>query len=150
MDVLDELYAVEQVKKVKARYFRCMDTKDWNGFQTVFAPDASLDTTEESPGSEVIHGAANIRRFVESSVSGIVTAHHGHTPEIEITSPTTATGIWAMHDHLQMSEGSALAEMGIKGMVGFGHYTETYVLIDGTWHIQTLVLTRLRRDFESA
>jgi hypothetical protein len=35
-------------------------------------------------------------------------------------------------------------------MIGYGHYTETYELVDGAWLIKTLVLTRLRRDVELA
>jgi hypothetical protein len=141
----DELDAIEQIKKLKARYFRCMDTKDWDGFQAVFADDATMDTTEEAPGIEVVTGAPEIRRFVEGSVGPVVTVHHGHMPEIEITSPTTARGIWAMQDFLKMPEGSPL---GMKSMVGWGHYTETYERVDGEWKIKTLVLTRLRRDVE--
>jgi hypothetical protein len=145
MATLEELDAIEQIKKLKARYFRCMDTKDWDGFQDVFAPDASLDTTQEAPDIEVVHGAPEIRQFVQGSVDPVVTVHHGHMPEIEITSPTTARGIWAMQDFLKMPEGSPL---GMKTMIGWGHYHETYELVDGQWKIKTLVLTRLRRDVE--
>jgi hypothetical protein len=141
----DELDAIEHIKKLKARYFRCMDTKDWDGFQAVFADDATMDTTEEAPGIEVVTGAPEIRRFVEGSVGPVVTVHHGHMPEIEITSPTTARGIWAMQDFLKMPERSPL---GMKTMIGWGHYTETYERVDGEWKIKTLVLTRLRRDVE--
>ena len=136
MDALDELRAVEQIKQLKARYFRCMDTKDWDGFQAVFAPDASMDTTQEAPDLQTVHGDENIRRFVEGAVG----------PEIEITSPTTARGVWAMQDFLKMPEGSPL---GMKSMTGWGHYTEKYELVDGEWRIKTLVLTRLRRDVET-
>ncbi len=90
-------------------------------------------------------GAPEIRQFVEGSVGAVLTTHHGHMPEIEITSPTTARGIWAMQDFLQWPEGSPL-----KSLVGWGHYTETYELVDGEWKIKTLVLTRLRRDVEVA
>ncbi len=58
-----------------------------------------------------------IRQFVEGSVGPVVTVHHGHMPEIEITSPTTASGIWAMQDFLKMPEGSPL---GVKTLVGLG------------------------------
>jgi len=145
MATLEELDAIEQIKKLKARYFRCMDTKDWDGFQSVFADDATMDTTEEAPNIEVVVGAPQIRQFVEGSVGPVVTVHHGHMPEIEITSPTTANGIWAMQDFLKMPEGSPL---GVKTLIGWGHYTETYELVDGAWKIKTLVLTRLRRDVE--
>jgi hypothetical protein len=141
----DELDAIELIKKLKARYFRCMDTKDWDGFQAVFADDATMDTTQEAPNIEIVTGAPQIRQFVEGSVGPVITVHHGHMPEIGITSTTTATGVWAMQDFLEMPEGSAL---GMKSMVGWGHYTETYERIDGEWKIKTLVLTRLRRDVE--
>ena len=36
------------------------------------------------------------------------TVHHGHMPDIEITSPTTAKGIWAMEDKLRFADGTAL------------------------------------------
>ena len=108
----DELDAIEQIKKLKARYFRCMDAKDWDGFQAVFADDASMDTTQEAPNIEVVIGAPQIRQFVEGSVGPVITVHHGHMPEIEITSPTTANGIWAMQDFLKMPEGSPLGRNG--------------------------------------
>jgi len=147
MEPLEELRAIEQIKKLKGRYFRCMDTKDWDGFQAVFAPDATMDTTQEAPDSEIVRGRENIRRFVEGAVGPVVTVHHGHMPEIEITSPSTARGVWAMQDLLRMPEGSPL---GMKSMTGYGHYTETYELVDGEWLIKTLLLTRLRRDVEMA
>ena len=147
MATLEDLSAVEEIKRLKARYFRCMDTKDWDGFEAVFAPDATMDTTQEAPDLEVVHGSGNIRQFVQGSVDPVVTVHHGHMPEIEITSPTTARGVWAMQDFLQMPEGSPL---GMKSMTGWGHYTETYEVVDGQWLIKTLVLTRLRRDVEMA
>ena len=147
MDTLDELRAIEQIKRLKAQYFRCMDTKDWDGFQAVFAPDATMDTTQEAPDLDVVQGNENIRQFVEGAVGPVLTVHHGHMPEIEITSPTTARGIWAMQDFLKMPEGSPL---GMKSMTGWGHYTETYELVDGEWRIKTLLLTRLRRDVELA
>ena len=78
----DELDAIEKIKKLKARYFRCMDTKDWDGFQGVFTADATMDTTQEAPDLDVVTGAPEIRRFVEGSVGPVVTVHHGHMPEI--------------------------------------------------------------------
>src|SRR5439155_328972 len=87
----EELHAIEQIKKLKARYFRCMDTKDWDGFENVFAPDATMDTTQEAPQYGVVQGSANIRQYVEGMVGPVLTVHHGHMPEIEIRSPTVAS-----------------------------------------------------------
>jgi hypothetical protein len=36
--------------------------------------------------------------YVAKLLADTVTVHHGHMPEIELTSATTATGIWAMFD----------------------------------------------------
>jgi hypothetical protein len=43
MDVAERLRAIEDIKALKARYFRCMDNKDWPGLQAVFAPDVVCD-----------------------------------------------------------------------------------------------------------
>lgn len=40
MNTIDQLVAIEEIKALKARYFRCVDTKDWDGFGAVFATDA--------------------------------------------------------------------------------------------------------------
>src|SRR6516165_8686431 len=149
MEPVERLMATEEIKQLKARYFRCMDTKDWAGFEQVFAADAVMDMSSEmrdqTTRGGITRGAAQIAAMVRTVVGPVVTVHHGHMPEIEITSPTTARGIWAMQDFLQMPEGSPL---GMKSMTGYGHYTETYELVDGEWRIKTLVLTRLRRDVE--
>lgn len=141
MDELERLVAIQEISQLKARYFRCMDTKDWAGLAEVFAPDAVMDMQEEA-GAMVEGGGPAIADFVRSSVEEVVTVHHGHMPEITVTSPTEATGIWAMEDVLQWPEGSPIA-----AMHGFGHYHERYVKLDGAWRIAHLRLSRLRRDF---
>src|SRR2546425_2749176 len=90
---VDDVKAIEQLK---ARYFRTMDTKDWDGMRKVFADGVVMDTT--ASGGTVIVGADDFMAFLRETLADVVTVHHGHTPEIELTSPTTATGIWAMED----------------------------------------------------
>jgi uncharacterized protein (TIGR02246 family) len=141
MDTVERLEAIEAIKQLKARYFRCMDTKDWDAYAQVFAPDAVMDMTSE--GAAVTTGNREIAAFVQSAVGDVTTVHHGHTPEIEITSPTTATGIWAMEDKLRWPDGAPMGSMH-----GYGHYHETYEKVDGDWRIKTLELRRLRLDFE--
>ncbi len=127
---------LEAIKQLKARYFRTMDTKDWVGMREVFADDVVVDTTDSGGG--VITGADEFMAFLRETLADVVTVHHGHTPEIELTSPTTATGIWAMQDVLRWPNGGRLH--------GYGHYHETYELIDGAWRIRTSKLTRLHMD----
>jgi uncharacterized protein (TIGR02246 family) len=141
VDALGRLEAIEEIKALKARYFRCMDTKDWAGFAEQFAPHATMDMTSENAG--VTTGRHDIAAFVEAAVGDVTTVHHGHTPEIEILSDTTARGIWAMEDELRWPAGSP-----ITAMHGYGHYHETYEKIDGRWLIASTRLTRLRVDLD--
>lgn len=68
------------------------------------------------------------------------TVHQVHAPpEIELTSPTTASGIWALNDVVRLAPGGV-------NLAGYGHYHETYEKADGRWRIKTSTLTRLRED----
>jgi hypothetical protein len=127
---------VEAIKQLKARYFRYLDTKDWAGLRQVFADELVMDTT--GSGGEVLTGADGIIAFLQEALADAVTVHHGHMPEIELLSPTTATGIWAMDDRLRWPDGTELH--------GFGHYHERYERLDGSWRLTELALTRLRMD----
>lgn len=147
MDALRTLTAVEEIRKLKARYFRTMDTKDWAGFADVFAPDAEasfLSPEDEriSPGG-VFTGQAEITAFIRDGLVGITTAHYGHMAEIEVESSTTARGIWSMEDHLWFPPGQ---DWTWRKVHGFGHYHETYRQANGDWRIQTLNLTRVHLD----
>jgi hypothetical protein len=150
VDTVERLEAIEEIKQLKARYFRCMDTKDWEGFTAVFAPDARMDVSGELPGdvsdgSGITTGSREIAAFVRGSIDDVTTVHHGHTPEIDVTSPTNAAGVWAMEDHLWWPEGSP-----ITTMHGYGHYHETYEKQEGRWLITSTTLTRLRTDVHTA
>ena len=138
-DLLRRLLDIEEIKQLKARYFRSMDTKDWDGFAAVFAPDAVLDVTGETGADEgIVRGNELIAAYVRGHVDPVTTVHHGHMPEIEVTSATTASGVWSMEDMLRWPNGTE--------MHGYGHYHETYEKRDGTWRIKTTTLTRLRVD----
>lgn len=78
---------VEAIKRLKARYFRTMDTRDWAGMRQVFADDVVMDTTESGGG--IVTGADAFLEFLQQTLAGAVTVHHGHMPEIDLTSSTT-------------------------------------------------------------
>ncbi len=134
MDV-NSLIEIEEVKKLKARYFRLMDKKLWDELGSVFTEDATLQYGPNT--GDVFEGRKDIVEGLSSVLASAVTVHHGHMPEIEITGDTTASGIWAMSDYVEM-----------PGLIlkGYGHYEEEYVKEDGRWKIRRLQLTRLRVD----
>jgi len=127
---------VDAIRNLKARYFRTMDTKDWDGMRQVFTDDVVVDTT--ASGGNVIAGADEFVDFLKATLDEVVTVHHGHMPEIELTSPTTATGVWALNDILVWPDGMR--------MDGYGHYHEVYERGDEGWLIKSTTLTRLHTD----
>jgi uncharacterized protein (TIGR02246 family) len=127
---------VEAIRQLKARYFRTMDTKDWDGMRQVFTDDVVMDTSEA--GGSVITGADEFMAFLQEMLGKAVTVHQGHMPEIDVTSPTTATGTWALNDIVIWPNGMRLD--------GYGHYHETYVKVGDGWRIASSTLTRLRTD----
>src|SRR5438093_8484315 len=132
---------VEEIKKLKARYFRSLDAKDWDLYASVFAEDVHVDLSmaggQEYRGREAFAVYARGLTLVQS-------VHHGHMPEIELTSDTTASGIWSMEDFNYWEDGTQNH--------GYGHYFETYEKADGQWRIKTMKLSYLRieRSFGSA
>ena len=84
-------------------------------------------------------GADDFMAFLRETLGEAVTVHQGHMPEIELTSETTATGIWALHDVVIFPNGMRLD--------GYGHYHETYSKGDDGWRIASSKLTRLHTDF---
>lgn len=128
---------VEEIRQLKARYFRTLDAKAWDAFREVFTDDVVVDTS--AAGGAVVSGADEFLTFLADVLAGTVTVHQGHMPEIELTSPTTATGIWALHDIVMWPNGTRLD--------GFGHYHETYEKGADGWRIASSTLTRLHTDF---
>lgn len=141
MTDVEKLLAIEEIKRLKAKYFYGLDHKDWDLWRReVFAADGRLIVPEAS--KEAI-GIDAIIAYVSESTGDQVSVHHGHMPIIEITSDDAATGIWAMEDRLYRTKAHPLAD-GSTYLHGFGHYHETYVRSLAGWRIQSTRLSRLR------
>jgi hypothetical protein len=134
----EDLVDIEALKQLKARYCRLLDAKDWQAWRQVFTDDFVSDTSKA--GGKMIHGADDFVEFTRGSLKkrSQATAHQVHAPELELTSPSTARGIWALEDVVRLAPGVNLR--------GYGHYHETYEKVDGRWLIKTSTLTRLRED----
>jgi hypothetical protein len=129
---------IEAIKQLKARYGRAADTRDWDLLRTTVTDDFSCDTGAQGKGATVGIDAFIAR--VETNPS--VTVHHALLPEIELTSATTATGIWAVHLFAPISGGGTVD--------AFGHYYDTYEKIDGAWRLRSLRLEWLHRELRPA
>ncbi len=132
------LLEIESIKQLKARYCRYLDTKDWTAWRDIFTDDFVSDTADS--GGTIIAGADEFVAYIRKTLGkpSQPTVHQVHAPEIELTSETTARGVWALEDVVRLAPGLNLN--------GYGHYHETYEKVDGQWRIKTSKLTRLRVD----
>jgi len=126
---------LEAIRQLKARYFRLMDTKQWEAWGEVFTADAVVEASPDP--DQIFRGRAEIVASVSEALRGAVTVHHGHMPEIELTGRNRARGIWAMYDFVDLPQ---------LLLHGWGHYHEEYRREDGVWRIASTKLTRLRLD----
>lgn len=152
MNDLQKLVAIEQIKVLKARYFRSVDLKDWTLARSVFADDVVCDfrgaAVDPTTGfnalpdalESVLSGKEETLAAFEAVAPYFYSAHHGHDPEITITAEDSATGIWALFDTLRFHEGA------VRDMTGYGHYYDTYELVAGEWKIKSSRLVRVRVD----
>lgn len=141
---LDDLHYfrdIEAIKQLKARYCRHLDTKDWVAWRDLFTDDFVGDTSEA--GGRLITGADAFVEFLIATLGkpSRITVHQVHAPEIALTSPTAARGVWALQDVVALAPGLQL--------LGYGHYHETYEKIEDRWYIKTSKLTRLREELRS-
>ncbi len=140
---------LEAIRQLKARYCRFLDTKDYEAWKRLFAEDVvvKLDMAISSGGADgqtapPLRGLDEFVPVVLGGVEHAQTKHHVHTPEITLTSDTTASAIWAMEDLLLFADGGEL--------FGAGHYHETYEKRGGEWLITSLHLTRTILRFTQA
>ncbi len=131
------------IQILKARYFRAIDTKDWDLLTSVLAEDVTIDVTDDVEGGEPYVGRDRFVRTCAKVLRDAVTVHHGHMPEIEVDGDT-ATGTWAMEDFVDWGTDHDGRRQAFRG---YGHYRERYGRDGGNWRITSLTLTRIRRDW---
>lgn len=141
MDKIEALIAIEDIKRLKARYFRLVDTKQWAELRTLFTDDAKLSFPENAIVDMMPDEWVGL---LDAHLNSCVSIHHGHTPEIKVTAPDRASGIWAMEDELFFTPGTGFGDA--NHIRGAGHYHETYVKQDGQWRFSSIRLSRIRLD----
>jgi hypothetical protein len=146
VDPVARLSAIEDIKIVKARYFRFLDAQDWDALLDVFTEDLTATTG----AAQVITSRQEFVDLLRGNLGGGRSVHHGHMPEIEVTSSTTATGVWSLTDWVVWNPDGVMPYSApgrsepISTYLGYARYWETYRKVDGSWRIATLRIERLR------
>ena len=138
MDDLQEIYAIQRLKH---RYLRCLDQKRWDELATCFTEDA---TCAYGDGKYSYQGRDAIIEFLRTAMGApsFLSSHRVSHPEIDLTSPTTATGIWALDDVVIETQ----AQITIRGAA---FYYDEYVKQGGTWRLRSTGYKRTFEEMES-
>jgi hypothetical protein len=146
LSTADRVLAIEEIHQLKARYMRCMDTKDWVCWGGVFAPNFHFKAgnLEWHSGKEMVQSTHLTGLF-----DRVKTVSHAYTPEIEILSPTTAKGTWSvdfLHYWPAGTGTTAGNEIVAQGQWNHtdGYYHDTYIKIGGRWFIQSEEIESIR------
>ena len=135
---MQDLAEIEAIKRLKYKYMRCVDQKRWEELADCFTKDA---TSSYSDGKYTFEGRDAIMEFLENAMSAdsFLSSHTVHQPEIELTSETTATGTWALHDTVIETNANIVIR-------GAAFYEDAYVKLDGQWKIQSTGYARIYEE----
>jgi SnoaL-like domain len=125
-----DLVALEEIRRLKYRYLRCVDLKRWEELAGTFTPDATADYGTAALGKPLrLAGRDEIVTFLRRRLGpGIITTHFAGQPEIEVDGGT-ASGTWCFEDTVIATE----HRMVIKGSA---FYEDRYSRgEDGRWRI---------------
>jgi hypothetical protein len=132
---------IELIRRLKYRYWRCLDTGDIVGMRDVFVEDVKVDYIGGSYRWQMIGRDKILEAVAGSFNANAVACHTGHHPEIDVHSDTSASGIWYLTDvFINLADkvrttGSAL-------------YRDKYLKAQGQWRIAESVYERLYEEVE--
>jgi hypothetical protein len=136
-----DLVEIEAIKRLKYKYLRCLDQKLWDELAECFVEKA---TSAYGGGKYSYRGRDAILEFLRDAMGADTfhSSHQVHQPEIDLTSETTARGIWALEDVVI----DLKWDITIRGSA---FYEDEYVKEDGVWKIQHTGYKRTYEEVQS-
>ncbi|GAB4013217.1 nuclear transport factor 2 family protein [Nocardioides ultimimeridianus] len=133
-----DLEAIEEIKRLKHRYFRTLDLKLWDEFGDCLAEDVTARYGTAAMG-EPLHfdSRAAVVEYMSSNLGpGIITTHIASHPEIDVAGDT-ATASWAFEDTVIVPDFKVVVR-------GSGYYTDGYRRdADGRWRTASIAYQRI-------
>jgi len=133
-----DLEAIEEIKRLKYRYFRTLDLKDWEGFGDTLATDirARYGTQAMDKPVHFDDRDAVVAFMSENLHRGVITTHVAHHPEVDVDG-SNASASWCFEDTVIVPE----FKVQIRGA---GYYTDEYRKdSDGAWRISATGYERI-------
>lgn len=130
---------IEALKRLKAKYWRCLDRKLWDEIAECFTEDAFADYGPQMR----FEGRQAIVKFLKDSLGreSIISTHGGHNPEIEITGTASARATWALNDYIVIQPNTKRR--------GWGFYEDEYVKENNTWRIKTTKEANILEEWDT-
>ena len=123
-----DLENIELIKQMKARYFRYLDSIDYEGLATIFTEDVHAHFIGGGYDFE-LKGWPELLGFYKMAITPKKFGMHtGHHPEIEINGDE-GTGIWYLTDVFYNLEEKHVIS-------GSAIYRDEYVKVDGVWKVR--------------
>jgi len=139
-----DLTTLEDLRRLKYRYFRTLDLKRWDEFGDCLTEDAVGRYGTNVYGDALsLDSRQAIVDFMHKSLSGgIITAHVAHHPELDVEGDE-AQGSWCFEDTVIVPEYRVLIR-------GAGYYHDRYRREgDGAWRIAETGYERIYEAMES-
>lgn len=125
-----DLVALEEIRRLKYRYLRCVDTKDWAGVAATLTADATADYGTPALGEPLaLSGREAVVGFLRDHLGqDMITTHSAGQPEIDVDGDT-ASGVWSFEDTVIATHHQVV-------IAGAAFYEDRYQRTDGVWLIR--------------
>ncbi len=114
----------EAIERVKYRYLRALDTKDWAGFADTLTDDVTGDYGDR------LHftNRTELVDYMRSSIGpGVITEHRVTHPEVTVDGDD-AKAVWYLQDRVIVAEFNFM-------LIGAAFYNDTYRRTPDGWKI---------------
>jgi hypothetical protein len=131
---LEEIGSVEEIRTLRARFVRFVDTQEWGAWRELLTEDYRLETDDG-----VQEGRDGIVEFVSSALDGASIVHQLFGPDITITGRDTAIGTWGYEDRVVFP-----GEHDPIVLHDYGYLRDEYVRTEDGWRVRSTVETKLQ------
>ncbi|XRQ10313.1 nuclear transport factor 2 family protein [Actinomadura welshii] len=133
-----DLVALEEIRRLKYRYLRCVDLKLWDEFAELFTEDAVAEYDTPVLGKTLrLEGRDAIVDYMRGNLGpDKISTHTAGAPEIDIEGDR-ATGVWALDDSIILVEQRLLIRGAAFYHDGYRRGADGRWLVEKTGHKRT-------------
>ncbi|MDP9102329.1 MAG: nuclear transport factor 2 family protein [Actinomycetota bacterium] len=134
----EQLTDIREVEQLKYRYCRLLDQKRFVELGELLAEHVTADY---GGGAVSLTGRAAVVTFLQQAMGStdLLSSHLVSHPEITLTGPDSAEGIWALRDVVILTQ----AGLAIRGA---STYADRYARVNGEWIIAHTGYRRLYEE----